>query len=75
MGPLVVLYISPSGGPFHSDTNSASPAGILVMQQLLREDYSLIFPLPSIDRYSFIGLLLSELGRRGEKENAQASKQ
>ena len=45
------------------------------MQQLRAKtiQYSLIFPPPSIARYSFIQL--SELGRRVEKENAQASKQ
>ena len=36
------------------------------------EDYSLTFPPLSISRYSFIQL--SELGHRGENENAQTSK-
>ena len=42
------------------------------MLQLVLEDYSPIFPPPSIATYSFIQL--SELGRRGANENEQASK-
>ena len=44
----------------HSNTKSTSLRSILTTLQLLREDYSLIFLLPSIARYSFIQL--SELG-------------
>ena len=36
------------------------------------EDHSFISPPPSMARYSFIQL--SELGHRGENENAQTSK-
>ena len=43
------------------------------MLQLLRKDFSLTFPALTIARYSF--KQLSELGRRGENENGQASKQ
>ena len=39
---------------------------------IMREDYSLTFPPPSIARYSSIQP--SELGRRGENENAQTLK-
>ena len=38
---------------------------------ILREEYKLTFPPLSIARYTFIQL--SELGRRGENENAQSS--
>ncbi len=40
---------------------------------IMRKDYSLTFPPLSIARYSFIQL--TELGRRGENENAQTLKQ
>ena len=43
------------------------------MLQLLRKDYSLVFPPLSIARYPFIQL--SEPGRRWESENVKASKQ
>ena len=39
---------------------------------ITRNDYSLVFPPPSIARYSF--RQLSELGRHGENENCQTSK-
>ena len=57
------------GRPVHSDNNlitgkHSSHAPIT------REDHSLTFPPLSIPRYGFIQL--SELGRRGENENAQA---
>ena len=42
--------------PVHSDTNSASPGSILAKQQLRDKTKSLIFPPPSIARYSFIQL-------------------
>ena len=50
----------------HSGTNSASLGRHTA---IMREDYSLIFPPPSIAKYSFIQLI--ELGHHGEKENAQ----
>ena len=50
------------GRPVHSDTNSASPGSILVMQQLRTTTKSLTFPPLSIARYSFIQL--SQLGRQ-----------
>ena len=50
------------GRPVHSDTNSASPGSILVMQQLRATTKSLTFPPLSIARYSFIQL--SQLGRQ-----------
>ena len=53
----------------HSDTNSATPGSILVMQQLRATTKSLTFPPLSIARYSFIQL--SRLRRREENENAQ----
>ena len=59
------------GRHVHYDTNSVSPVSILARQQL-RNNYSLTFPQLSIARYSFIHL--SELGCRGENENAQTSK-
>ena len=59
------------GRPVHSDTNSASPGSILVMQQLRATTKSLTFPPLSIARYSFIQL--SRLRRRKENENAQTS--
>ena len=59
--------------PVHSDTNSASPGSILVMQHLRATTKSLTFPPPSIARYSSIQD--SELGRRGENKNAQNLKQ
>ena len=48
--------------PVHSDTNSASPGGILARQQLRAKSKSLTFPPLSIVRYSFIQL--SQLGRQ-----------
>ena len=48
--------------PVHSDTNSASPGSIIVMQQLHATTKSLTFPPLSIARYSFIQL--SQLGRQ-----------
>ena len=50
------------GRPVHSDTNSASPGSILVMQQLHTKTKSLSFPPLSMARYSFIQL--SQLGRQ-----------
>ena len=44
----------------------------LATQQLRVKTKSLTFPPLSIARYSFVQL--SELGRRGENENAQTSK-
>ena len=55
------LFASP-GRPVHSDTNSASPGSILVMQQLRAKAKSLTCPPLSITRYSFIQL--SEQGRQ-----------
>ena len=60
------------GRPVHSDTNSASPGSILVMQQLRATTKSLTFTPPSMVRYSFIQL--NRLRRREENENAQTSK-
>ena len=65
------LHFSSSGRPGHSDTNAASLANILAMQQL-RNDYSLTFPPLSIARYSFIQL--SGLRPCGENETAHTSK-
>ena len=48
--------------PVHSDTNSASPGSILVMQQLRATTKSLTCPPLSIARYSFIQL--SQQGRQ-----------
>ena len=48
--------------PVHSDTNSASPGSILVMQQLSATTKSLTCPPLSIARYSFIQL--SQQGRQ-----------
>ena len=42
--------------PVHSETNSASPGSILVMQQLRTRAKLLTFPPLSIARYSFIQL-------------------
>ena len=50
------------GRPVHSDTNSASPGGILARQQLRAKSKSLTVPPLSIARYSFIQL--SQLGRQ-----------
>ena len=50
------------GRPVHSDTNSASPGSILVMQQVRATTKSLTCPPLSIARYSFIQL--SQLGRQ-----------
>ena len=44
------------GRPVHSDTSSAFPESILVMQQLRATTKSLTFPPLSIARYSFIQL-------------------
>ena len=66
-----MLYTSRPGRPVHSDTNSTSGKHSS-HAAIMREDYSLIFFLPFIARYSFIQL--SELGHRGENENAKASK-
>ena len=67
---LKAFYTLPRGTPVHSDTNSflweASHAAIM------RDDYSLIFPPPSMARYSFIQM--SELRHHGENENVQTSK-
>ena len=59
------------GRPVCYDINPASPVSILARQQL-HNNYSLTFLPLSIARYSFIHL--SELGCRGENENAQTSK-
>ena len=48
--------------PVHSDTNSASPGGILARHQLRAKTKSLTFPPLSIARYSFIQL--SQQGRQ-----------
>ena len=64
--PLSTLH---TGRPVHSDINSTSLRSIIAMQLNTREDYSPIFPPPSIARYSF--KQLSELGHHGENENAQ----
>ena len=57
------LHFLPSlADPVHSDTNSASPGSILVMQQLRATTKSLTFPPLSIARYSFIQL--SQQGRQ-----------
>ena len=66
------LYTSTPGRPIHSDTN-LSPLGGIQPHCNLCAKTSLALPLLSIARYSFIPL--SELGRRGENENAQALKQ
>ena len=50
------------GRPVHSDTNSASPGSILVMQQLRATTKSLTCPPLSVARYSFIQL--SQLERQ-----------
>ena len=50
------------GRPVHSDTNSASPGSIIVMQQLRATTKSLTCPPLSIARYSFIQL--SQQGRQ-----------
>ena len=50
------------GRPVHSDTNSASPGSILVMQQLRATTKSLTCPPLSIASYSFIQL--SQQGRQ-----------
>ena len=64
------LHFTPSR-PVHSDANSNFLGSVLAA--ITREDYSLKFPpLPIAARYSFIQL--SELGHRGENENAQALK-
>ena len=60
------------GRPVHSDTNSASPGSILVMQQSSATTKSLTFPPLSIVRCSFVQL--SRLRRRDENENVQTSK-
>ena len=62
VGPFRALYTSPPGRPVHSDTNSASPASILVMLQLHAKTISLTFPPPSTGRYSF--KQLSQLGHQ-----------
>ena len=59
--PRFTLFALP-GRPVHSDTNSASPGSILVMQQLRATTKSLTFPPASIAMYSFIQL--SQLGRQ-----------
>ena len=64
---------SPPGRPVHSDTNSTYQGSTRAELQLLCEDHPLAFPPLSIARYSYTQL--SELGRRGENENAQSSKQ
>ena len=61
-------YTSPPGRPIHSGTNWTCQEAFLSHTAIMREDYSLIFPPPSIASYSFIQL--SELGRRGENTNA-----
>ena len=53
---------APIGRHVHSDTNSASPGSILVMQQLRATTKSLTCPPLSIARYSFIQA--SQLGRQ-----------
>ena len=63
---LKALYISPPCRPVHSGTNSTTLGSI----PATHGDYSLTFPPPSIARYSF-----TQLGRRGQNENAQTSKQ
>ena len=65
------LHFSSPDRPVHSDTNSTSLGSILAMQQL-RVKTSFTFPLLPVARYSFIQL--SELGRRGENENARTLK-
>ena len=73
VGPLKVLYtFDLPGRPVHSDTNSASPGGILAMLQLRAKTKSLTCPPLSIVRYSFIEL--SQLGVNGENETTQSSK-
>ena len=58
------LFASP-GRPVHSDTNSASPGSILVMQQLRATTKSLTCPPLFIARYSFIQL--SQQGRQSRQ--------
>ena len=70
VGPLKAIYTSPPGRPVLYDSNSTSLESILATQQLLRENYSLTFPLLNIARYSF--LQLSELGLHGENESESA---
>ena len=67
------LHFSSPGRSVNSDINSASLGSIPDSHaSITREYYSLTFPLLSIVRCSFIQL--SELGHRGENENAQTSK-
>ena len=58
--------LSSPGRPVHSDINPASLGSILVTEQLNATTNSLIFPPPSIARYSFIQL--SELEHHGERK-------
>ena len=58
--------------PGHSDTNSASPGSILVMQQLRTTTKSLTFPPLSIASYSFIKL--SQQGRQWREGKCHSSK-
>ena len=67
---LFTLFALP-GRPVHSDTNSAFPGSILVMQQLRANTKSLTFPPLSIARYSFIQL--SQLGRQWREQNSLSS--
>ena len=68
VGPLKALYtFNLPGRPVHSDTNSASPGGILAMLQLRAKTKSLACPPLSLARYSFIEL--SQLGRQWRERN------
>ena len=69
--PLKELYASPPSRSVNFGTNTAS-LGIIKSCWLLHEDYSFTYTPLSIAWYSFIQL--SELGHRGENENAQTSK-
>ena len=61
-----ISYTLPPGSPVHSDTNSASLGSILARQQLRAKTKSLMFPIPSMARYSFIQL--GKLRRHGERK-------
>ena len=62
----------PTWQTVHSDTNSTSLGSIPATQQLRAMTTHSLFPPLCVVMYSFIQL--SELGHRGENENAEASK-
>ena len=61
-------FTLPTGRHVRSDINSTSLGSIQLCCNY-NEDHTFTFPPPSIARYSFIQL--SEMGRRGENENAK----